>query len=342
MTTTQPSSREGRQSMASAATPDALLYITGCGHSGSTLLDMMLGGHSRISALGEVHRLYLNALSTERAHRCTCTKLVLECPFWQRVASELQKTLGVQDREIFQRLPTTDPKYVDHPLTGDVFYTPPIPKLFRFNVTNICLTLGWARGWQAFSTMFGEPRARLCAIDNSLLIFDAVRRVWNTPIIVDSTKNVGRLKGLHLRSKIPMRILYLLRDGRGVAYSRMRRKKITMADAAKVWVKEHAKAKLALLTVPKSSITYLRYEDLCRDPKRELTGLCESLSISFEAEMLSIRSPNRHNLGGNPMRFRANENRLSLDERWRTNLSRKDLAEFDHIAAKLNRKFGYD
>lgn len=62
------------------------IYIAGVGHSGSTILDMALGVHSKIVGLGEIYP-YLIRNKEERIKQlkrstCSCMKQGNECDFW--------------------------------------------------------------------------------------------------------------------------------------------------------------------------------------------------------------------------------------------------------------------
>jgi hypothetical protein len=68
-----------------------VVFIASLGHSGSTLLDLILGGHSAIVGLGEVGR---SAASADQAsdHRnaiCSCGRAAPDCPFWGEVLTRL-------------------------------------------------------------------------------------------------------------------------------------------------------------------------------------------------------------------------------------------------------------
>ncbi|HWP61356.1 MAG TPA: sulfotransferase [Candidatus Paceibacterota bacterium] len=52
------------------------LFILGFGHSGSTLLDLLLDGHSRLMGVGEIE------LATDESI-CTCGKRARECHVWK-------------------------------------------------------------------------------------------------------------------------------------------------------------------------------------------------------------------------------------------------------------------
>ena len=59
--------------------PPAVVYITGSGRSGSTILDMMLGANSRALGLGQVDELERWVAGSQR---CTCGRPLGECPVW--------------------------------------------------------------------------------------------------------------------------------------------------------------------------------------------------------------------------------------------------------------------
>ena len=67
------------------------VYICSAGHSGSTLLDLLLGSHSKATSLGEVTHLPKNlALNT----LCACGAAVRSCDFWQRIVRALGDRIG--------------------------------------------------------------------------------------------------------------------------------------------------------------------------------------------------------------------------------------------------------
>jgi hypothetical protein len=56
------------------------VFIAALGHSGSTLLDLMLGSHPRLLSLGEVHATLSRFGEPQNA--CTCGAAADACPFW--------------------------------------------------------------------------------------------------------------------------------------------------------------------------------------------------------------------------------------------------------------------
>jgi len=67
-----------------------LIYIVGSSHSGSTLLDLLLGSHSSIESLGEAKKIPSIVAEISRGARplCTCRQEVQDCPLWGSVLSE--------------------------------------------------------------------------------------------------------------------------------------------------------------------------------------------------------------------------------------------------------------
>lgn len=76
----------------------SIVYIVGRGHSGSTLLELMLGAHPAISSLGELKWLSQKKKSKgkNRDERCSCGALnIRSCSFWLGVDTELRAGHGL-------------------------------------------------------------------------------------------------------------------------------------------------------------------------------------------------------------------------------------------------------
>lgn len=81
-----------------------IVYVAGVSHSGSTLLDLLLGSHSRLQGLGELKVLSRRKQAKRGrvlSDRCTCgAPFKLACDFWRKVDARLQRRLGVDLQEI--------------------------------------------------------------------------------------------------------------------------------------------------------------------------------------------------------------------------------------------------
>ena len=69
-----------------------VVFIASLGHSGSTLLDLVLGGHSRLVGLGEVASVLTSASDGGRSFTgdCSCGQDAASCPLWSEVARRIQ------------------------------------------------------------------------------------------------------------------------------------------------------------------------------------------------------------------------------------------------------------
>jgi len=71
--------------------PREVVYIASCPHSGSTLLDLVLGAHPRFVGLGELYQLLRpdHVMERTREEECSCGKVMVECDFWAPVLEQL-------------------------------------------------------------------------------------------------------------------------------------------------------------------------------------------------------------------------------------------------------------
>ncbi len=240
-------------------TDPRIVYVVGCGHSGSTLLDMLVSTHSRIFSAGEA-KMFRRQPDTV----CTCgAERWQSCPFWKSVDERMRAdggpSLGHEDIEADDR-----------------------------------------DGFSGYNRRF----------------FRAVSEESGCPVVLDSSKDFSRLKSF-LNSDLRVDVIHLIRDPRGVAFSGLRKGR-HIRGVSKKYVRTHVSAARALLDLPHIEV---RYEDLARDPEREVARVVGFLGLEFESDQLAgWRRVERHNFGGNRMRLDDNET-IKLDEAWRSEFS---------------------
>ena len=303
---------------------ETLVYIAGSGRSGSTLLDLLLNRNSLIHGVGEFFRLTQH--SRDNQEPCTCGKPILECPFWLEVQKEIQRELGDDsDPELLKSFE------IDHFKRDQQSWETFLQQ------TSLILGHRWLH-----STMsrYLLPRTSN-AVKNSLVTYRAIRKVTKCPVILESTKNPRRMKELYLATPDFFKLIHLVRDGRAVAASSMRRVGMDMRSAAADWEMWNRRSLWAQKTIPDDLKLNIRYEEVCLSTEETLMKICEFIGIPYEASMMELRKEESHSLGGNPMRFRLEESTIRLDEQWRDQLTEEDLKVFESVAGKMNRKFGY-
>ena len=290
------------------AGPVRVLFIGGLGRSGSTLLDRMLGRLDDVWSVGELVHLWERGLKEN--NRCGCGRCFGDCPFWRRVGEVAFGGWGNLDVEEVLALKGSVDRNRYVPLMV-------LPVL--------------APGYRARLARYLDLLERLYA---------AVREVGGRPLVVDASKHasaaflVRRLRGVELR------LVHLVRDSRGVAFSwtkRMRRAEVVAGDAlmATDTPLRMSARYLAynllfhLLRVLGVRGLLLRYESLVRDPAAQLARVLELAGRPAAAGELGfvgdgwVELGPSHALAGNPMRFRSGRVPLAVDEAWRGQLRRR-------------------
>lgn len=300
-----------------------VFYIASSGHSGSTLLDMLLGGHPQASSVGEFHRLTLYARENEL---CTCGVPIPDCDFWRGNAT-LKSGRG-NDADIRQTL-----------CAGEVMLRKDAIGLGRDLAQKALLLSRLRPPWPLVRSIVGQAHAR--AIEESFDWFDAVALAQNSRVIIDSTKDIRRMKLYYLHAPDRVRIVHLVRDGRAVAASAMRRTGIGMRAAARDWRRKNEKIAITVRGVAAGAIRQVRYEDLCADPKGTINKIGGFLGLETDSVALRLNKEDRHNIAGNPMRFDRSVADIYLDERWKKELNAMQLSDFEAVAGKLNKHYGF-
>jgi len=261
-------------------------FILGDGYSGSTLLDLILGSHSRMMSLGEIDAESFDAF-LDQNQLCTCLFKSQECHFWSRVLDRLRE------------------------LTGE--------ESFRLG--------GTRENWDKVTR-------------NTVDLLQAVKNVSSSEILIDSSKLFQRAYSLDKSGLIQPKVIHLVRDGRGVGYSYLKRGG-SFQQAVFHWKKKNAEVRDWLVGErPPDNIT-IRYEDLCGQPVDVIRRICKFLDVDWEPQMMRFGQKVHHNVRGNTMRFLIKNSLIELDEDWKEKLKEDDLNLFEYLAGPFSRQLGY-
>lgn len=306
------------------------IYICSAGHSGSTLLDLIIGSHSQIESLGEVAQLPKNvSLDTT----CSCGQPVRSCPLWLPVLERLGGELGI---DLLKNPYALHMGYVRASSVVDRAHQTRVYLLQR----KIVLGLYYLRLRLDWPILDRLTKHVLDAIDNNVRVFEAVRSVTGADAVVDSSKSYLKALALYRRHPDRVRILLLTRDGRAVMWSNLKRG-ATRRDAVHDWSRHYSRA-LPLLRqfVRREHMLHVRYEELARSTPETVRTICKFVGMPFEPGMLDFRSKVHHLANGNRMRM-SRSSEIRLDEQWQASLAPDDRRYFERQAGPLNRELGY-
>jgi hypothetical protein len=304
---------------------EQFVCIASIGHSGSTLLGMLLDQYPEMTSMGEITNLH--KFTSEPDLLCGCGAPVLRCPFWQAVEAELRRKTG------------------DLTLTLGDFSRPTEPKSTAFRklpaLSELLMILGSPAAWKLGSAISPRAGRERDFGERAVQVYEAIARVRQTPITVNSTGATTQMKAIYLADPKRCRVIHVVRDGRGWTCSMMRREKKAMDFAARLYVRRMWNTEMMMRSIPPRQRLQVKYEEMCLDPSGTLNRISEFLGIETRLNEFTLKKTEFHGVGGNPMRFRYDESTVSLDEKWRRDLSAEELKLFEEIAGDLNRKLGY-
>jgi hypothetical protein len=290
------------------AAPVRVLFIGGLGRSGSTLLDRMLGQLDGVWSVGELVHIWQRGLKENNL--CGCGRRFRDCHFWRRVGEEAFGGWDAVD--------------VDEVLA-----------LKQAVDRNRCVPL------MCLPALWPPYRARLRRyLDLLDRLYRAVRQVAGAPLLVDASKHASHAFLLRGMPGLDVRLVHLVRDSRGVAFSwgkLMRRLEVVDAEAlmatttplrmsARYLAYNSLFHLLRRIGVP---TLLLRYESLVRRPAAELhrvLGHAGRPAADGELGFVGdgwVELGTSHALAGNPMRFERGRVPLKLDEEWRGKMRRR-------------------
>jgi len=305
------------------------VLIAGAGHSGSTLLSLILGSHSRIVSVGEV---FVLGEYVRENRLCTCSRSVADCPFWRGVLAEVSASAGF---DASARLGRTSLD-IFAPFKGKGLVA-------RAELRGLLqvLKMGDPTLLRLSRLVSGRSRTSSALVGDTFRVLDAACRVSGKSHVVDSSKAPVRMKRLYLERPGQTKVIYLVRDGRGFIESAMRRKKVTPEVASASWVRINEEAMAMLESMPLSQKITVKYREICQDAAGTLAAICGFLGLTYEPKMLDFKGAEHHDIRGNVMRF-SPMGGIKFNEEWRHRLSERDLSTFREIAGPTARKLGYE
>jgi hypothetical protein len=299
-----------------------VLFLGGLGRSGTTLVERLLGELPGVCALGEVVHLWQRDLRDDE--RCGCGARFSACSFWQRVGE--QAFGGWQNVDVARV----------HALRDAVERTRHIPRL--------ATAVEAPDEVHEYATYYSR-------------IYAAAAAVSGSSVVVDSSKHSALAHVLRWADDIDLRVVHVVRDARGVAYSwtkTVARPESDGADemtryspgrSALLWNAHNAA--FGLLARRGVAVHRMRYEEFLADPRGGLFDLATFAGLTPTADDLSYVSDGHaelqtgHSAAGNPMRFTVGRIELRRDDAWIRQLPAKQRRLVGAVCAPMLRAYGY-
>lgn len=288
------------------------------------MLGRMLGQSDGCTPVGEMVRVWKRGV--DKNLTCSCGQLFRDCELWGAVGTEAfggWDTLAGQDIVGLQRS-------VDRVRYVPLYFLPFAPPGFRRRLNRY--------------------------LDLVRRLYAAVAEVTGNDVVVDVSKRVSTMLLLRRAGSFEMRVIHLVRDSRGVAYSwtkQIRKPDVMQREQYMDQFRPSATALRFLLdnlVVHAAGIlgmptAFVRYEDLVTQPRTQLARLLRfvdapSQELTFVKDDAVELEP-VHSIGGNPNRFSTGLVPLQPDEQWRTGMRPAARKVVTLLTAPLLAKYGY-
>lgn len=308
-----------------------VLFIGGLGRSGSTLFELLLNEMGPAVSVGETIHLWERGVGNNE--RCACGAPFDRCQHWTAVG---EKAFG---------------------------------GWHEVDLDDI-ISLRWSvdRSRRLPAIAWGLQRGRISPderryLDHLRLVLQASAAVTDGPeLLLESSKHLSTAALLACDDAIDLRVLHLVRDPRGVAYSWT--KEVERPETASEtgdrgqlmpvyrpsrtalrWLTDNLGFEALATRVP---TLRLRYEDVLRRPTEALSAvaaLCDldpaGIDLGFiHGDRATVSAP-MHSVAGNPLRFGGRELTLRLDDAWRRHLDPAKRRLVTAITSPLLTTYGY-
>jgi hypothetical protein len=308
-----------------------VLSIAGTAQNGATILSRLLGSCDDFVAVGELGYLW-RALAEDAL--CGCGSRVSSCPFWQAVG---QEAFGGWD--------SVDPGDASRLRRAVAFEDRHLPQVAALPL------IRRPRMWPTYNEVLRRYSFLLERV------YQAIHVTSRGKVIVDSMKQLTHPYLLTTLPGLDVRVLHLVRDPRGVAYSGMKkvprvgassseyRGRRTPTKSAVRWNLVNGAYRL-LPRLGTATLT-VRYEALVQQPREHVERIAAFAGAP-------VRSPDLRHIGreqvelgvdhmpfANRVRLQGERLMLRADEEWRARMTRGEQHLVSALTWPLRRQYGY-
>ena len=307
--------------------PIRVVYVMGAGRSGSTVLDTILNNHEDVIGVGELVHVFIEGSASKE--NCSCGEARDTCEIWSSVRDRWSELTGLSSITEHERLMT---KFTRVQRLA-------IPEWHRLRAGN------------------PDPDFAEC-LKQTRATYQAIADATGKRVIIESSKNPLRAKLLSLTPGLDVRLVHLVRDTRGVAWSRMksfakskeggvpqdiRPKPIHISTG--YWLFMNFLSERVRKSFPDQPSTRIHYEDFVSNPEQTLKEIGEVAGLDYSpvANRLLAGDPMApgHLYAGNRVRT-AGPIKLRSDMAWAEKLTPNQKRLTWLLAGYKLRQYGYE
>ncbi len=306
--------------------PVRVLFLGGLGRSGTTLMERVLGELPGAVPLGEVVHLWTRDIRDN--DRCGCGRPFADCPFWGEVG---QRAFGGWsavdvDRVMHLAAAVDRTRFIPRYMAGR------LPAQVRHDL-------------REYTSYY-------------VRLYRAAQEVSGATVLIDSSKHASLAYCLGFEDEVDLRVLHVVRDSRGVAYSWTKHVERPEVDGveemarfsptktAMLW-DSHNVAFSILGRRSRAKVSRIRYETFVADPIGSIQAIARFAGLPLPAGGMTFLEPGAAQLGschsaaGNPMRFTTGRVALRQDQTWRQAMPVADRRWVTTLTAPLLTAYGY-
>lgn len=303
-----------------------VLFVSGFGRSGSTIIDNVLGQHDNVFSIGELRHIWQRGLLNNEL--CGCKKTILQCDIWHAI---LEDVFTKTDKQTFKSLAklaesVDKPKYIHKMLLS-------------------------------YDHEYNQRKKEYQDILSKLYI--SIQKNSGAKLIIDSSKTPSHGFLLNELENLELSILHLIRDSRAVAYSwqkKVSRPEIISSSenmpiysswkSAVWWNGANIVTEILGYKLNKKNYMQKRYEDFCKSPEIFIENILKeflpdnSLDLNY-IQNNKIQLDTTHTVAGNPSRFKIGNIEINEDNQWEKNITNKNKYIMNILTLPLLMKYGY-
>ena len=255
-----------------------IIFIASTGHSGSTLLELILCAHPDCIGVGEVFQIvdpHNDIIHKLKDQYCACGKTLPDCEYWEKTTKGILSNLDWTATQKYQ--------YV----------------------------------FKKFSEIFGEDKTAVDSskVPGALSLVMDIENI-NTKVIHlvrDVRPWTVSMQEVYKRNNDNTLLSNIKKRGLKGFVKYLQRSRFYDYHYW-YWTNKKIDSLIRKGNVP---VFRLSYEQLCLNPKSTIKKLCVFLELNFNDKMLGAESTQSHNAFGNRMRFQPEKRKQILyDNRW--------------------------